>query len=51
MWSYNSLYVFPGGADGPYSSSNLVADQAGDLYGTTNLRGPDGFASILKVTT
>ena len=49
-WTYNSLYVFTGGADGLYSFSNLVADQAGDLYGTTNMGGANGFGDVFKVT-
>ena len=49
-WTYNSVYVFTGGTDGLYSFSNLVADQAGNLYGTTNLGGANGFGDVFKVT-
>jgi len=49
-WTYNSLYVFTGGTDGLYSFSNLVADQAGNLYGTTNEGGANGFGDVFKVT-
>jgi len=47
-WTYTSLYVFTGGADGLYSFSNLVADQ-GKLYGTTNLGGANGFGVVFEV--
>lgn len=49
-WTYNSLYVFTGGTDGLYSFSNLVADQAGNLYGTTNEGGANGLGDVFKVT-
>jgi uncharacterized repeat protein (TIGR03803 family) len=47
-WTYTSLYVFTGGADGLYSFSNLVVDQ-GKLYGTTNLGGANGFGVVFEV--
>ena len=31
----NELYAFSGGADGSYPSSGLIADAAGNLYGST----------------
>ena len=49
-WTYKSLYVFTGGVDGLYSFSNLVADQAGNLYGTTNEAGANGLGDVFKVT-
>jgi uncharacterized repeat protein (TIGR03803 family) len=35
-WSERVLYSFQGGSDGSHSISNLVFDQAGNLYGTTS---------------
>jgi uncharacterized repeat protein (TIGR03803 family) len=49
-WTYTSLYVFTGGSDGLYSFSNLVVDKQGNLYGTTNLGGANGFGVVFKVT-
>jgi uncharacterized repeat protein (TIGR03803 family) len=50
VWTYNSLYVFTGGSDGLYSFSNLVSDKQGNLYGTTNEGGANGFGTAFKVT-
>lgn len=49
-WSYNSLYVFTGGNDGKFSFSNLVSDKLGNLYGTTNTGGANGYGVVFKVT-
>lgn len=35
-WAANILYSFTGGADGGHPASNLVMDQAGNLYGATS---------------
>lgn len=48
--TYNSLYVFTGGSDGLYSFSNLVSDKQGNLYGTANEGGANGFGVAFKVT-
>jgi uncharacterized repeat protein (TIGR03803 family) len=48
-WTYNSLYVFTGGSDGLFSFSNLVADNNGNLYGTTRGGGADSFGVVFKV--
>jgi len=49
-WTYRSLHVFTGGADGLFSFSNLVFDAQGNLYGTTNEGGAYGDGLIFKVT-
>jgi uncharacterized repeat protein (TIGR03803 family) len=49
-WTYNSLYVFTGGVDGLFSFSNLVADNAGNLYGTTVYGGSQGAGVAFKIT-
>lgn len=48
-WTYTSLYVFSGGDDGEYSFSNLVFDKQGNLYGTTNVGGANGFGVVFKI--
>jgi len=49
-WTYKSLHVFSGGSDGLYSFSNLVFDKLGNLYGTTNRGGANGYGVVFKVT-
>ena len=49
IWNYTSLYVFTGGSDGLFSFSNLVFDQQGNLYGTTNLGGANGYGVVFKI--
>jgi uncharacterized repeat protein (TIGR03803 family) len=48
-WSYTELYTFTGGTDGYYVFSNLVMDKGGNLYGTTNTGGANGYGEIFKV--
>jgi uncharacterized repeat protein (TIGR03803 family) len=48
-WTYTSLYEFTGGSDGLYSFSNLVFDQHGNLYGTTNLGGANGSGVVFTI--
>ncbi|MFY9979623.1 MAG: choice-of-anchor tandem repeat GloVer-containing protein, partial [Candidatus Sulfotelmatobacter sp.] len=49
-WSYTELYTFTGGTDGYYVFSNLVMDKSGNLYGTTNTGGANGYGEIFRVT-
>jgi uncharacterized repeat protein (TIGR03803 family) len=39
VWTKTSLHDFLGGSDGQYPSSGLIADAAGNLYGTTQAGG------------
>jgi uncharacterized repeat protein (TIGR03803 family) len=48
-WSYDELYTFTGGTNGYYVFSNLVMDKSGNLYGTTNTGGANGYGEIFKV--
>lgn len=48
-WTYSSLYIFTGGSDGLYSFSNLVFDKQGNLYGTTNQGGANGFGVVFTI--
>ena len=54
--SESVLYTFQGGADGGVPESTLIADSAGNLYGTTTTGGnvqscrqPDGCGTVFKV--
>jgi uncharacterized repeat protein (TIGR03803 family) len=49
-WAYTELYTFTGGTNGFYVFSNLVMDKSGNLYGTTNTGGANGYGEIFKVT-
>ena len=43
------LYNFTGGADGQFALGGVVRDAAGNLYGTTNSRGANGFGTVYKL--
>ena len=43
------LYSFTGGADGAFPLSNVVRDNAGNLYGTTTQGGSSGAGVVFKV--
>jgi uncharacterized repeat protein (TIGR03803 family) len=43
------LYNFAGGADGSGPQGNLVADGAGNLYGTTAAGGASGAGTVFKI--
>lgn len=48
-WSESVLYEFTG-PDGSWPAGNLVFDQAGNLYGTTNGGGAYGFGVVYEIT-
>jgi uncharacterized repeat protein (TIGR03803 family) len=49
--TYKDLYNFTGGSDGGYPAYvTLVRDKAGNLYGTTNSGGANGYGTVFKVT-
>jgi uncharacterized repeat protein (TIGR03803 family) len=48
--TFSLLYSFTGGADGKYPNDGLVADEQGDLYGTTGLGGANGQGVVFKIT-
>jgi uncharacterized repeat protein (TIGR03803 family) len=48
-WSYTQLYMLTGGTDGLFVFSNLVIDDTGYLYGTTNSGGANGYGVIFQV--
>lgn len=49
VWSYTSLFVFPGGDDGYYLFSNPIVDHSGNIYGTTRYGGEYGYGVIFKI--
>jgi uncharacterized repeat protein (TIGR03803 family) len=49
-WTATTLYEFGGGSDGEYPLNDLVADKAGNLYGTTESGGASGLGSVYKLT-
>ncbi len=50
-WNETILYNFTGGADGGYPGyGKLAFDQAGNIYGTTNLGGSRGDGVVFKLT-
>jgi uncharacterized repeat protein (TIGR03803 family) len=46
----NLLYIFQGGADGGQPAAGLVADEAGNLYGTTTTNGAGGFGTVYELS-
>jgi uncharacterized repeat protein (TIGR03803 family) len=46
---FSVVYTFTGGADGWQPAAPLIADRAGNLYGTTTAGGADGFGVVFKI--
>jgi uncharacterized repeat protein (TIGR03803 family) len=46
---YSVLYTFTGGADGAHPQADLIADAAGNLYGTTFQGGNAGAGVVFKL--
>src|SRR5580700_2165252 len=44
------LHTFTGGKDGSYPDSNLAADAAGNLYGTTQIGGAYGAGIVFELS-
>ncbi len=44
-----TLLSFTGGADGAYPQAGLIADAAGDLFGTTQQGGPSGAGTVFEL--
>jgi uncharacterized repeat protein (TIGR03803 family) len=49
--SFTALYSFTGANDGANPVAGLVTGTDGNLYGTTENKGVDGFGTIFKITT
>jgi uncharacterized repeat protein (TIGR03803 family) len=48
-WNVNTLHNFDG-SDGQYVFSSMVFDQQGNIYGTTQVGGADGYGVIWELT-
>lgn len=48
-WTYTSLWVFTGGADGSNPQGQLILDSAGNIYGTT-AGDEGGYGSVYELT-
>jgi uncharacterized repeat protein (TIGR03803 family) len=46
---FSTLYAFQGGSDGAHPYAGLLADKAGNLYGSTEDGGADGYGTIFKL--
>jgi uncharacterized repeat protein (TIGR03803 family) len=46
----NVLHSFTGGSDGTYPEAGLIADAAGNLYGTTYGGGASGQGTVFQLT-
>ncbi|MBZ5723194.1 MAG: hypothetical protein LAO03_22890 [Acidobacteriia bacterium] len=44
------LYTFTGGTDGGWPQAGLAFDNQGNLYGTTNSFGPNGYGTVFQLT-
>jgi len=49
-WKENVLYRFTGGTDGGFPWSSVVFDTAGNLYGTAEHGGTNGFGVVFKLS-
>jgi uncharacterized repeat protein (TIGR03803 family) len=49
-WTETTLYEFAGGSDGEYPLNGLIADNAGNLYGSTEYGGASGLGTVFKLT-
>lgn len=49
-WTETTLYEFAGDSDGEYPLNGLIADKAGNLYGTTENGGGSGLGTAFKLT-
>lgn len=49
-WTETVLYSFTGGDDGQYPFGSVIFDQAGNLYGTTQLGGTSGQGVVFQLT-
>jgi uncharacterized repeat protein (TIGR03803 family) len=49
VWTETILYSFASGNDGASPAASVVFDQAGNLYGTTRLGGPDNAGTVFKL--
>jgi uncharacterized repeat protein (TIGR03803 family) len=49
-WTETTIYRFTGGADGVYPLAGVIADGAGNLYGTTAGNGQSSLGTVYRLT-
>jgi uncharacterized repeat protein (TIGR03803 family) len=49
-WTERVLYSFTGGSDGSYPTAGLILDQAGNLYGSTNVGGTGEGGTVFELS-
>ncbi len=49
-WTETVLYRFAGAPDGQQPAGNIIFDQAGNIYGTTEAGGTFGYGTVFKLT-
>jgi uncharacterized repeat protein (TIGR03803 family) len=49
QWQFSLIYSFAGGSDGWAPLGSLIADQAGNLYGTTSSGGAIGSGTVYRL--
>lgn len=49
-WTESILYSFKGSGDAAFPSSELIADQSGNLYGTTTLGGASNSGAVYELS-
>ena len=49
-WTEGVIYSFTGGSDGSYPAAGLIFDQAGNLYGATNVGGTGGGGTVFELS-
>ena len=46
---FKVLYTFQGGSDGAHPYAGMIADKSGNLYGTTETGGANGFGTVFRL--
>jgi uncharacterized repeat protein (TIGR03803 family) len=49
-WTETTIYRFTGGADGAYPYAGVIADSAGNLYGTASGNGRENHGTVFQLT-
>ena len=50
VWIETAIHKFKGGSDGAYPFGGVIADRAGNLYGTTNAGGAAGAGTVFGLS-
>jgi uncharacterized repeat protein (TIGR03803 family) len=49
-WKYSVVYTFSGGTDGGFPGAELLLDDKGNLYGSTEIGGTAGYGVVFEIT-